>query len=124
MENRNVDVLEMIDNPDGTATVKFDFTEEEISHFFRLGVIEAIKNGIKEAQLYNPNADLRKCKHTFDMTWDQVDAVIIKELQSTYNSSHGDDCEYYTNLRQSLDTVLKHFMPAEDYENWKSEVGT
>jgi hypothetical protein len=124
MENRKVDVLEMINNPDGTATVKFDFTEEEISHFFRLGVIEAIKNGIKEAEQYNPDDTLRKNKHTFDMTWDQVDSIIIKELCSAYDSSLNDNDEYYKNLRQSLDTVLKHFMPASKYQTWKSKVGT
>jgi len=47
-----VEVTQIRENPDGSADFIFDLTEEEKEALLRFGIMEAIKNGIKEGLKY------------------------------------------------------------------------
>lgn len=38
------------ENPDGSACYSFDLTEEEQQQLLRYGILEALKNGIREGK--------------------------------------------------------------------------
>ena len=40
----------LYENSDGSACYSFDLTEEERNQLLRYGILEAIKNGIKEGE--------------------------------------------------------------------------
>lgn len=68
-------------------------------------------------------------KHTFEMTWDQVDAIVISELQEAYRlnvlpnyDEGGHDMGPDHELVSSIETVLQYFMSKEDYEHWKQSI--
>ena len=67
-----------------------------------------------------------KMKHCFEMTWDQVDAIVIEELQEAYRMNSlinydegGVDIGPDEQLRESLKLVLQYFMPSAEYEAWE-----
>ena len=122
-------MLEFAENPDGSATVKFDFNDEEVQAFFRAGVIKAIKDGIVRADEYNPSASIKR-KQSFEMTWDQVDSLMIEELKDIYyRNMNGDkiDCSDDVlppddKLLDACNTLLEYIMPPSDYEKWKEKL--
>lgn len=117
MERKEVEVLSVTDNPDGSANVVFDFSEEDVMAFFRAGVLQAIKNGIAQAEVLNPERTSKTNARTFEMTWDQTEAIIIKELQDAYamNASSQEDNQ---KILDSLKNVLEYFMNPSDYQKW------
>lgn len=67
-----------------------------------------------------------KMKHCFEMTWDQVDAIVIEELQEAYRMNSlinydegGVDIGPDEQLLQSIKVVLQYFMPSAEYEAWE-----
>ena len=64
-------------------------------------------------------------KHTFQMTWDQVDSIIIKELQEAYEMNlhpgtyeGGGEVEPDFHLLKSFEVVLYYYMPLNEYRQW------
>ena len=49
-----MDVTLVKENVDGSAVYTFDLTLEQRDAFMRLGLLQAIKNGIKEAEELDP----------------------------------------------------------------------
>lgn len=129
IENRSVEVLSVVENPDGSATVKFDFNASEVEAFFRLGVVDAIKRGIEKADELNPDAALRR-NQTFEMTYDQIDALMIRELKDIYDrNKDGDkiDCsddvlppDYA--LLNACKILLGYIMPPNEFDKWKNSL--
>lgn len=77
------------------------------------------------ALFMNTTYNMNMSKHTFEMTWDQVDAVVIKELQGAYErecypgrDEGGQDVEPDFHLLNSIETVLAYFMPKSEYRAW------
>ena len=67
-----------------------------------------------------------KMKHCFEMTWDQVDAIVIEELQEAYRMNSLVNCDEGgvdigpdEQLLESLKLVLQYFMPSAEYEAWE-----
>ncbi len=65
-------------------------------------------------------------KHCFEMTWDQVDAIVIEELQEAYRMNSLVNCDEGgvdigpdEQLLESLKLVLQYFMPSAEYEAWE-----
>jgi hypothetical protein len=69
-------------------------------------------------------------KHTFEMEWDQVDAIVISELKDAYERNRypekiecsDDYIEPDDKLLSSIETVLEYFMPASDFGKWKDSL--
>lgn len=116
-KSRSCEVLDFKENPDGSATVTFDFTDDEIQSFFRAGVLEAIKRGIEQAEALNPNGPHRN--HTFEMTWSQIDTIMVKELQDIYERNLNES----QTVAQSAVTLLEYIMPTLEFSQWKAEKG-
>ena len=50
----NVELIK--ENPDGSANFTFDMTPDEVKAMVQLGIITALQNSIKEAQMkYDPD---------------------------------------------------------------------
>ena len=71
-----------------------------------------------------------KMKHSFEMTWDQVDAIVIEELQEAYRMNSLVNCDEGgvdlgpdEQLLQSIKVVLQYFMPSAEYEAWEKHNG-
>ena len=71
-----------------------------------------------------------KMKHSFEMTWDQVDAIVIEELQEAYRMNSlvnydegGVDLGPDEQLLEALKLVLQYFMPSAEYEVWEKHNG-
>jgi hypothetical protein len=69
-------------------------------------------------------------KHCFEMTWDQVDAIVIEELQEAYRMNSlinydegGVDIGPDEQLLQSIKVVLQYSMPSAEYEAWEKHNG-
>ena len=81
-------------------------------------------------------------KHTIEMWYEQVDAIIVLELKYQYSSLKQDlsrrqdddfavpglfdtdkdaDCAEIQNHMDAVAKVLSYNMVFEDYENWKSD---
>jgi hypothetical protein len=63
---------------------------------------------------------------SFEMTWDQIDAIVVGELKDSYERSltlEKDESGQYIDpdweLLDALEKVLAHFMPMSEYEVWK-----
>lgn len=56
-------------------------------------------------------------KHTFEMEWEQVDAIIIAELKDAYARNSGENRD--DELCRSIENVLQYFMYPTDFENWQ-----
>lgn len=57
---------------------------------------------------------------TIDLTYDQIDAILIGELQECY-SMLSENKELYSSLLDSIDAVLRHYMPYEEYLEWRDK---
>jgi hypothetical protein len=124
-KSRSVEMTQFKENADGSATVQFDFSEEEKEAMFRAGVIEAIKAGITKAEPYNPQKTTKFDNRTVELAWDQIDSIVLTELKAAYAMTKGDgttNLDIDHELLQSLDNVLKYYMPSSDYEEWKNNV--
>ena len=120
------DVNKIKENNDGSATYTFDFTEEEQLALFRAGVIQAIKAGVKEAKQYDPEKESKTYTRSVELTWDQIDSIVVEELQAAYRHNMtsdtdegGQELEVDENLLTALSTVLEYFMPAHEYNEWR-----
>lgn len=111
-KSRSCEVVEYKENPDGSATVQFDFTEEEIQSFFRAGVLEALKRGIEQAASLDPNGPRRNT--TFDLTWDQIDSIMTNELQDMHQRNLDD-----SRISDAVEVILEYIMPSSEFERWK-----
>lgn len=123
-KSRSVEMTQFKENPDGSATVTFDFDEEEKEALFRAGVIDAIKAGIKTAEPYNPQKTTKFDNRTVDLTWSQIDSIVVSELKESYlrtKAAVDNEIDDDRELLQSLDKVLKHFMTPIKYDEWKTE---
>lgn len=49
-----MDITLLKENEDGSAVYTFEMQPEHIDAFVRLGIIQALKNGIKEAEELDP----------------------------------------------------------------------
>jgi hypothetical protein len=57
------------ENPDGSADFAFEMTKKEVTAMVQLGIITALKNGIKEAQeKYDPFYDSQQMELDFGGT--------------------------------------------------------
>lgn len=121
MESRTVEIKEVKVNDDGSATTLFDFTAEEVLAFYRAGVIQAMKNGIKEAEQYSPTRPSKFSTKQFQLTWDQLDHVVTSELKDCYETQIEHDAEGRDyELIHALNVVLKYYMDHSDYDEWKN----
>jgi hypothetical protein len=119
MENRTVEMKEFKENPDGSATVSFDFSQDEVLAFYRMGVIQSMKNGLKEAEEYHPEHSRKFSSKSFKMTWDQLDVVVTDELKDCYENQMKQEPEHRDyELIHALDTVLKYYLDKDDYFDW------
>jgi hypothetical protein len=119
MTSRTVEMTEFKENVDGSATVTFDFNDEEIQGMFRMGVIHAIKAGLKEAKQYDPEFQSKFNTKQVELTWDQIDSIVIGELKGCYETQmeHGPGDRDYE-LIHALSTVLKYYMHYSEYDEW------
>ena len=54
-------------------------------------------------------------KHTIEVEWEQVDALLVKELQSAHQGAMIDlDFE----LAKAIELVLRHWMVWDEYNTW------
>jgi HEAT repeat protein len=123
-KSRTVEMTQFKENPDGSATVTFDFDEEEKEALFRAGVIDAIKAGIKNAEPYNPQKTTKFDNRTIELTWDQIDSIVVSELKESYlrtKAAVDNEIDDDRELLQSLDRVLSHFMAPSEYDEWKTK---
>ena len=121
IESRTVLVTEVKENADGSATISFDFTEQEREALFRAGVIEAIKAGVKKAEPYNPEKATKFDNKSIELTWDQIDSIVVSELKEAYERNTDENNDFDIELLNSFDKVLKYFMSASDYDDWKAK---
>ena len=126
--SKTVDMTEFKDNPDGSATVTFDFSPEEIVALFRQGTITALKEGIKNAEAYNPEKTTKFQNKSVELGWDTLERLVIDELKEAYETNRKstiDEGGYRINvdeeLLKSISVVLEYFMPAADYKQWREE---
>jgi hypothetical protein len=126
--NRSVDMTQFKENPDGSATITFDFNEEEIIALFRQGAITALKEGIKNAEAYNPEKTTKFQNQTIDLGWDTIERIVVNELKDAYTlncksitDEGGTEIEVDEELTKSLLVVLKYFMTESDYKTWRQE---
>ena len=124
-----VDIKEFKENPDGSATVVFDFSQEEIVALFRQGAIFALKEGIKNSEAYNPEKTTKFQNKTIDLGWDTIERLVVDELKEAYElnckistSEGGEEIEVNEELIRSLLVVLEYFMPKHDYDEWRENV--
>ena len=73
-----------------------------------------------------PIGSLEKMKHSFEMTDDQVDAIIIHELKEAYRmNSYGNTDEGGFNsgpdeeFLSAIEMVLEYFMSPGEFTSWK-----
>lgn len=64
--------------------------------------------------------------HTFEMTWEQVDAIVVAELKDAHarnleldRDEGGQLLDPDWELLDALETVLAYFMPTSEYDVWK-----
>jgi hypothetical protein len=64
-------------------------------------------------------------KHTIEVEWEQVDALIIKDLQEAHRINStvcrdegGAESEVDFELLGSLEVVLAYYMRTSEYEQW------
>ena len=58
-------------------------------------------------------------KHTIEVEWEQVDALLVKELQNAHKGAMVDlDFE----LAKALELVLRHWMVWDEYNKWLRDV--
>jgi hypothetical protein len=63
-------------------------------------------------------------KITFDMEWEQVDAIIISELKSIYNGTKQlGDAEEDPELANAARVLLRHFMIRDEFYEWLKQEG-
>jgi hypothetical protein len=119
MESRTVEMTEFKENADGSATVTFNFNDEEIQGMFRMGVIQAIKGGLKEAKQYDPDFQSKFNTKQVELTWDQIDSIVIGELKGCYETQmeHDPKSRDYE-LIHALSVMLKYYMHYSDYDEW------
>ena len=116
-KSRSCEVVEYKENPDGSATISFDFTEEETQAFFRAGVLEALKRGIEQAESLNPSGVHRN--HTFELTYSQIDSIMVKELQDIYERNLNET----DGVREAAVKLLNYIMIPSEWDKWKNEKG-
>ena len=123
MKSRTVDIKEVNVNDDGSVTTLFDFNAEEVLSFYRMGVIQAMKNGIKEAEQYSPNRTSKFSTKQFQLTWDQLDSIVTTELKDCYETQieHEPERRDYE-LIHALHIVLKYYMDYSDYNEWINSI--
>lgn len=85
-----------------------------------MGVIHAIKGGLKEAKQYDPEFQSKFNTKHVELTWDQIDSIVIGELKGCYETQmeHDPESRDYE-LIHALDVVLKYYMHFSDYNEWK-----
>lgn len=121
MESRTVVIKDIKVNDDGSATTQFDFNDEEVLAFYRAGVIQALKKGVKEAEQYNPGRKSKFTSKHFELTWDQLDHIVTEELKNCYQTQMEHDPEGRDyELVHALDVVLKYYLHYNDYDVWKN----
>ena len=52
--------------------------------------------------------------YKIDLEWEQVDAIVVKELQYAY--VNGDD-----DVADAAKVLLQYYMAPSDYEQWSNE---
>ena len=101
---------EIKENPDGSATINFDLTDEELQSFIRLGITRALEAGLKEADTYTENSifSMRYVK----LHGEQTQAIMLDEFKHMYKTAP----DY---VRSAVCTVAKYTLSREDYESWE-----
>ena len=68
-------------------------------------------------------------KHTMEVEWEQVDALIIKDLQEAHRINSkidrdegGEELEVDWQLLTAIESVLAYYMPKSEYDQWIGEV--
>ena len=59
---------------------------------------------------------------TVELTWDQIDHIVVAELQEAYNMNKNyDEIDVgIPGLPEALLTVLEYFMAPSEFEQWKN----
>ena len=64
-------------------------------------------------------------KKTIELTWEQIDAIVVAELQEAYRlnvtptrDEAGLDIDPDGELAKALEVVLQYFMSHQDYQEW------
>jgi hypothetical protein len=114
-DKRSVDVVKVEERTDGSATVEFDFTPEEVNALFRAGVIEALQRGIDSARQYDPTIPPRK--QTFTLVDEQLDDIIVEELKRVYT----DNVDQTPKFADAAKTLLSYFLSSSDFNRWVDE---
>ena len=101
---------EIKENPDGSATINFDLTDEELQSFIRLGLTRALEAGLKEADTYTEDSifSMRYVK----LHGEQTHQIMLDELRHMYKVAP----DY---VRSAICTVAKYTLSTEDYEAWE-----
>lgn len=115
-----VDTTEFKENPDGSATVKFDFTPDEVASLFRQGVITALEEGIRRADPYDPDRTSKFNNKTIELDWQQLQGIVVGELQEAYRNNLNSE-EFSGELARALKTVLEYYMIRSDFEEWTND---
>ena len=56
-----------------------------------------------------------------ELSEDQSDDVVVASLIDSFERAvrlYDDDPEYNSELMEAIKTILRHYMPLEDYEDW------
>ena len=93
------------ENPDGSATINFDLTDEELQSFIRLGLTRALEAGLKEADTYTEDSifSMRYVK----LHGEQTHQIMLDELRHMYKVAP----DY---VRSAICTVVKFTLPAAE----------
>ena len=64
-------------------------------------------------------------KKTINLTWEQIDAIVVAELQDAYRlnvtptrDEAGINIDPDGELAKALEVVLQYFMSQQDYDEW------
>lgn len=119
-DKRTVDMTEFTEHADGSATVKFDFTEQEITALFRQGVIKALTDGIINAVAYDPEKTTKFNNKTIDLSWDQLEQIVVGELQEAYRNNLNSNF-YDEKLDDAIKVLLNYYMAPSEYQEWVND---
>ena len=101
------------ENADGSATINFDLTDEELLSFMRLGITRALEAGLKESDTYTEDSifSMRYVK----LHGEQTQQIMLDELRHMYMAAP----DY---VRGAICTVAKYTLSADDYEAWEQTI--
>ena len=60
-------------------------------------------------------------KHTIEVEWEQVDALLVNELK---NAHQGAMIDLDFELTKAIELVLRHWMVWDDYWKWHKDVNS